>query len=108
MASAFQILFRATSAVDFYKLVAEMNSFWLRYCTSVAIHLAIFVGDALLVSVLHLLGRLQRLYTDLIRLWQVYRCYMVLSNYRWVTIIPGLLAVAAFGMSFQGSQVQLG
>ena len=49
MASGFQILFRATTAVDFYKLVAEMNSFWLRYLTSVTIHVAIFVGDALLV-----------------------------------------------------------
>ena len=49
MASGFQILFRATTAVDFYKLVAEMNSFWLRYLTSATIHVAIFVGDALLV-----------------------------------------------------------
>jgi hypothetical protein len=54
MASAFQILFRANSAVDFYKLVAEMNSFWLRYFTSVTIHVAIFVGDALLVRFHHI------------------------------------------------------
>ncbi|RXW20762.1 hypothetical protein EST38_g5074 [Candolleomyces aberdarensis] len=74
MASVFQILLRATSAVDFYRIVTEMNSFWLRYFTSVTMAAGIFVGDALLV----------------------YRCYMALSSNRWVAIIPALSSVSAF------------
>ncbi|KAJ2936098.1 hypothetical protein H1R20_g995, partial [Candolleomyces eurysporus] len=74
MASVFQILFRATSGTDFYKIVAETNTLWLRYFTTVTMAVGIFVGDALLV----------------------YRCYMVLAHYRWVAIIPALLSVSAF------------
>ncbi|KAJ2929072.1 hypothetical protein H1R20_g893, partial [Candolleomyces eurysporus] len=74
MAYVFQAVFRATSGVNFYEIVAEMNSFWLRYFTSVTITVGIFIGDALLV----------------------YRCYMVLANYRWITIIPAMLSVSAF------------
>ncbi|KAJ2922614.1 hypothetical protein H1R20_g14482, partial [Candolleomyces eurysporus] len=51
-----------------------MNSFWLRYFTSITMAAGIFVGDALLV----------------------YRCYMALSSNRWVAIIPALSSVSAF------------
>jgi ABC-type glycerol-3-phosphate transport system permease component len=66
MASNFQILFRATSGTDFYKLVTESNSYWLRYLTSVPMAVGILVGDALLVSVPHriALSRFPRQLTD--------------------------------------------
>ena len=58
MASVFQILFRATSGVDFYGIVTETNAFWLRHFTAVTMAIAIFIGDALLVSALTALSRL--------------------------------------------------
>ena len=94
MAHYFQMLFQAASPRDWGRLMNTTFFKDWKYLVSstLGFGLVTMIGDVLLVRVPPFLSP-PPYSSDL----QVYRCYVVCTEYWWVTILPMMTSVSAFG-----------
>jgi hypothetical protein len=97
MANYFQSLFKSTSPSHWRELVLLSLHDWKHFAGYTAAALFIAVGDALLVGAVPDLRLSVCLATLTEPLSQVYRCYIICMEYRWVTILPAMTTLSALG-----------
>jgi hypothetical protein len=94
MAYYFQSLFKSTSPSHWRELLLLNRLDWKFRVGYTAAGLFIAVGDALLVGLCLICVCLTML-TELLS--QVYRCYIICVEYRWVTILPAMTTLSTLG-----------